>query len=174
MKEQLSAYMDNELSGLEERRLFAALETDAGLRHAWERYHLIRAALRKEGLALVPRMAERVAQTLPERSATAAKTRFLARALGGLALAATVAAIAVFGLQILHQPDPSTSKVAASAQTPARTAILRAGITRWDTEQPEIESALNVYLVEHNEFAPTSGMGGLLPYVRVVGYDSQR
>ena len=51
---------------------------------------------------------------------------------------------------------------------------VRAGVRRWDTREPEAESALNAYLVEHNEFAPTSGMNGMLPYVRVVGYDSDK
>jgi hypothetical protein len=39
-------------------------------------------------------------------------------------------------------------------------------------KEPETESTLNTFLVEHNEFASSSGIGGMMPYVRVVGYDN--
>jgi hypothetical protein len=41
-------------------------------------------------------------------------------------------------------------------------------------KEPETESTLNAFLVEHNEFASSSGIGGMMPYVRVVGYDNPK
>ena len=36
---------------------------------------------------------------------------------------------------------------------------------------PDAEARLNVYLVNHNEYAG-NGVRGVLPYVRIVGYQS--
>ena len=33
---------------------------------------------------------------------------------------------------------------------------------------------LDVYLVNHNEYAVSRGMQGMLPYVRIVGHDMKR
>ena len=41
-------------------------------------------------------------------------------------------------------------------------------------KEPEAENALNAYLVEHDEFASTAGLGGMMPYVRVVSYDNDK
>jgi sigma-E factor negative regulatory protein RseA len=46
--------------------------------------------------------------------------------------------------------------------------------TRWGVKTPEIESKLNDYLVNHQEYAPTAGMKGMLPYASFVSYDAGR
>lgn len=174
MKEELSALIDNELSELEERRLLKTLAADAGLRDTWGRYHLIRAALRRElDVMSAPGLASRVMAGLTAQSPAGAAFvwRPLAKVAGSLAIAATVAAVTLVGLQLLQRPDGAGSAVVATSAPAAAT--VRVGATRWDTNQPELERTLNVYLVEHNEFAST-GVGGMLPYVRVVGYDSDR
>jgi hypothetical protein len=33
---------------------------------------------------------------------------------------------------------------------------------------------LDIYLVNHNEYAVSRGMQGMLPYVRIVGHDMKR
>jgi len=38
---------------------------------------------------------------------------------------------------------------------------------------PEMESRLNRFLSQHMENSPTARMGGILPYARIVGYDTQ-
>jgi sigma-E factor negative regulatory protein RseA len=174
MKEELSALVDNELSELEERRLLKTLAADTALRDTWGRYHLIRAALRHEldvasASGLASRVTARLAAQGPARTGFA--WRPAAKVAGSLAIAATVAAVTLVGLQLLQRPDGAGSAVVATSAPTAATA--RVGATRWDTNQPELERTLNVYLVEHNEFAST-GVGGMLPYVRVVGYDNDR
>ena len=176
MKEKLSALVDNELDELEERRVFAALENDVALRRTWERYHLARAALHQDLDVIVPlNMAERVAQRIDAEPPTAVSFRRhrVARYLGTLAIAASVAAIAITGVQWIHQPAPAPLPSLA-ANKPAPQNIIRSGTTRWDMKEPEAESALKAYLVEHNEFASTSGLGGMMPYVRVVSYDNDK
>ena len=185
MKEKLSALVDNELDELEERRVFTALQGDTSLRNTWERYHLVRAALRQDLEVIMPHeTAQRLTRRLdaePSRIASF-KRQTIARYIGTLAIAASVAAIAIVGVQWIHQPSPSlqqrvaSNKLATKVATnvPAPENIIRSGTTRWDMKEPETESALNAYLVEHDEFASTSGIGGMMPYVRVVSYDNDK
>jgi sigma-E factor negative regulatory protein RseA len=180
MKEQLSAFMDSEANGLEERRVLKTLETDLGLRATWERYQLIRAAIRRElSGALVPGLATRVARQIQDTPAAPAPSLLrrvspenAIRTMGIGAIAAAVAVFAIVGLQTLNQPASAPSTQVATGKT-SQSDYIRVGATGWSTNQPELESALNVYLVEHNEFAPT-GMNSMLPYVRVVVYDSNQ
>lgn len=179
MKEKLSALVDNELDDVNERRVMAALEKDADLRRTWERYHLVHAVLHQELHVFVPpEMAERVAAQIGMEPANvvSVRRRKITRYAGTFAIAASVAAIAVASVQWLSQPAPVPVAPLAAIQ-PAPDNFIRAGATRWDMKQqkesePEAESTLNAFLVEHNEFASSSGIGGMMPYVRVVGYDN--
>ncbi len=179
MKELLSAFLDNELTEHEVRRLLQALSADPELRAAWERYHLAQQALRNElGSVLVHGLAARLAASLPDSAGTlgGAARRALVlpavRRAGFLAAAASVAALTLFGWQALYAPKETSAPSYARVET--RQHAVRTGSMRWDTDRRETETALNMYLVEHNEFAPTSGVSGILPYVRVVSYDSER
>ncbi len=178
MKEQLSALVDNELDELEERRVFAALQGDSTLRNTWERYHLVRAALRQDLDVIVAHdLTERVAQRIATEPSTAAafQRHHVARLIGTLAIAASVATIAIAGVQWFQQPTPMPLlTVAASTPAPVLVQAIHSGTTRWDTKEPEAEKALNAYLVEHDEFASTAGIGGMMPYVRVVSYDNDK
>lgn len=176
MKEKLSALVDNELDDVNERRVMAVLEKDADLRRTWERYHLVRSVLHQELDAFVPPdMAEHVAARISMEPAntSAFRRQKITRYAGMFAIAASVAAIAVTSVQWLSRPISAPVTPVASVQ-PAPDNFIRAGATRWDMKQnePETESALNAFLVEHNEFASSSGIGGMMPYVRVVGYDN--
>jgi sigma-E factor negative regulatory protein RseA len=167
MNDKLSALMDNELDEIETRRLWAALPADAAARAAWGRYHLIRAALRREPVTPAADIAEAVAARVAALPAPAGR-RPLARLAGQLALAASVAAVVLVGAREWLGGVSPPAPVAAQRETPVE--YLRAQ-TRWNTNERAIESALNGYLVEHNEFAPSAGVSGMLPYVRVVGYE---
>lgn len=176
MKEKLSALVDDELDDLDERRVMAALEKDADLRRTWERYHMVRLALHQELDAFMPSgMAERVAARInmePANTGSFRRQKFT-RYAGTLAIAASVAAIAIASVQWFNRPVSAPVTPLAAVQ-PVPENIIRAGTTRWDVQQkePEAVSALNAFLVEHNEFASSSGIGGMMPYVRVVGYDN--
>ena len=176
MKEKLSALVDNELDELDERRIWVALEGDVALRNTWERYHIVRAALRQDLEVVVAHdMAERVAERIATEPSIAAtfKRRRLVHFMGTFAIAASVAAIAIVGVQWLQQPVTAPMPVIA-ANVPAQAKVVRSGVTRWDTNEPEAENALNAYLVEHDEFASTAGIGGMMPYIRVVSYDNDK
>lgn len=174
MRELLSGLVDNELGEFDERRVHKALGEDPSLRAAWGRYHVIRAALRNElGVPASADLAERVSASLvAEPPSVVARWRPVARTVGGLAVAASVAALTIVGIQTYRAPQPGTAVVAAKSATPSeRTA--RVSATRWNTNEPARERMLNSYLVEHQE-ASSGGVGGALPYVRIVGYDAEQ
>ncbi|MDH3513387.1 MAG: sigma-E factor negative regulatory protein [Gammaproteobacteria bacterium] len=176
MKEKLSALVDNELDDLDERHVMTALAENTELRNTWERYHLLRSALRQDMDAVVPpEIAERVAARIATEpdNVVSFRRQKIVRLAGTFAIAASVAAIAIAGVQLLNPPATEPAAVIAAGQ-PIPENIIRAGTTRWDMKQPETESALNAFLVEHNEFASSSGIGGMMPYVRVVGYDNPK
>lgn len=174
MRELLSGLVDDELSELEERRVHKALGNDPSLRAAWERYHVIRAALRNEldvpaGAGLPERLSAALAA---EPAAAAARWRPAARTVGGLAVAASVAALTIVGIQTYRAPQSGAAVVAAKSAAPAERTT-RVSATRWSTSEPARERMLNGYLVEHQE-ASSGGVGGALPYVRIVGYDAEQ
>ncbi|HDK02551.1 MAG TPA: hypothetical protein ENG84_01690 [Gammaproteobacteria bacterium] len=179
--EQLSAFMDGELESEPARFLVSSLLQDAGVRARWERYHLIREALDR-GL---PRnvdagFADRVYEALSRESGRRGRDgrdgrhgrrRFalpavVTRPLAGLAVAAAVATVAVLGFQYSGSPSLHSTSAPIASTAPTGSA---------DYEPAAVQSAdaarLNAYLVNHSEYARGAGMGGMLSYVRIVGYD---
>lgn len=175
MKEKLSALIDNELDDLEERRIFAALENNAPLRQTWQRYHLVRAVLQGDADAAgAPDVAAEVAKSVAAdtTATTLIQPRKAIRFMGTLAIAASVAAIAIVGVQWLNQPTPAPLPLLAESK-PASQEIIRPVATASIAEDQETVNALNAYLVEHEEFAATPGIGGMMSYVRVVSSDQR-
>lgn len=168
MKEHISALLDGEADDLERERALRTLGTDPVLRGTWERYHLASAAIRRElDLMVSPGLADRIHERLQHETQDGASRRFIAprvlKFTAGLAIAASVAAVAILNLPPLVSPPAlSTAQHAAGKSTVA------------DARQmpPAQQSALNLYLVRHGEFTPAAGMNGMLSYVRVIGRDS--
>ena len=194
-REQISAFVDGELDGLARDRVTEALYGSNELRRAWERFHLIGDAMRKAGpVPGAESMSEKVGAALsaervvPERPGS---RRSLRAPLPGLALAASVAAVAILGIRSLEDgrggqsasmlgesrqkaevasPGPSVPMTPAPriASTTQRVPpeLIR---VQWSDVAPDAEARLNAYLVNHNEHAG-HGVRGVLPYVRIVGY----
>ena len=95
---------------------------------------------------------------------------------GGMAIAASVAAVAIVGVRLVSPLEQNTaSQLAANTvSTVKESDFIRVGQTHWNTERPELERTLNIYLVEHNEFSPTSSIKGMMVYGRIAGYDTDR
>ena len=101
--------------------------------------------------------------------------------LAGLALAASIAAVAVLVIHSLDdgsgdRPAPvaesSRYEVAiASPEAKSRDTRRNADRLQWSDVAPDTEVRLNAYLVNHSEHAG-NGVPGVLPYVRLVGYRS--
>lgn len=172
MKEKLSAFIDAELSEIEERHLLGTLATDIALRGVWERYHLARAAIRRQLDVTAPSgLVNKVAQQLAETTFEPNPRRgiYYYKFAGGVAAAAAaLAAIAVFGLQIFQLPIQDPERVATSSLP-----SVPATVESMPVAAEGSGMNLNAYLVGHNEFMPTAGMG-MLPYARVVSFDDDR
>ncbi len=105
-KEQLSALMDGEAGG-RQRELIDELLQEPELLETWSRYHLISDCLQQQVPAQMPTQIEldlsaRVAKSLAQEPTILAPTRVPARLVKpvtGFALAASVAALAIFGIQ---------------------------------------------------------------------------
>jgi sigma-E factor negative regulatory protein RseA len=180
MKESLSALMDGELSEHEQVQLLADLACDSELARAWERYHLIRAALRKElGPVVFGGLSERVARQIDDASVSGAGVSTpqrewpTVRWATGLALAASVAAMAILTVQWSEPGDSDTQPAQVAVAPATATKVMSAGMTRWDAGEPEVTHLLNTYLVEHNEMVPTD-IRGVMTYGRFVSYDDER
>jgi len=184
MKENLSALIDGELSGQEQERVTALLAKDADFRGTWERYHLIRAAMRNEVIDVNQGLVDRIAARLQSEPAVLAPQswhqtrRKVLRLTGSLAIAASVAAVAIVGVQFI-QTGPVTDGAAGQplAQGPAAPQEMIGPVERQlaaTPGQPDPGHGLNLYLVEHNEFSPSSGIKGMMSYGRVVSHENER
>lgn len=195
--EHLSAFVDGELQGTARDRVVNALYGNPELRRTWARFHLIGDAVR--GIGSVPgadAIAENVGAALSDEQIVQLRPRSRRRGLhplSGLAIAAAIAGIAILGVHRLDdggaqsrqvagvsRPEPVVTDSVSSApdrtvprvaSTPAQPADSEATRLQWNEVAPSAETRLNVYLVNHNEYAGI-GMRGVLPYVRIVGYQS--
>ena len=176
--EQMSALMDEALPPAEAELLLRRIAQDPALAAKWSRLHLIRDALQGElPKGCDPALAQRVGAALagesqPAAMVAAARSRWV-RPLAGLAVAASMAAVAVVGFQHLGAPQPGAASTVAEAPKMSNaepTQVARAG-TRWD--RPEAAYRLNSYLVNHNEYAAGAPLQGMMSYVRIAGYDAE-
>jgi len=173
--EQLSALVDDELDQTEQALLVRQLARDTGLRDRLARYQVISDALHSE----LPRQVDtgfykRVHAALEHEAVIHAvaphRIGTLLRPLAGLAAAASVAVVAVLSLQSVRQ---DTAGVPAVAGAPGVNDYIRAENTPPPVAHRNNARGLDVYLVNHNEYAANRGMQGMLPYVRIVGQDLQ-
>ena len=87
----------------------------------------------------------------------------------GLAIAASVAMVAIFTLQPLSPADAPESSLALQKSP---TAVAVSGPAK--VAPAPRQSTLNTYLVEHSEFTPNAGMNGMMSYVHIVGYGNSK
>lgn len=188
--EQLSALMDGELE-TGHAELLRNLGRDESLRGKWLRYSLISDCITGNlPRYWDPSLSGRISQAVRSEATVLAPegswSRTVLRPLAGLAIAASVAALAIFAIQ--HQRagdglDPSAEVAAAQpAQLlpPAnRSLTFAAGKTetsptQLSTARPGDSSGrLNRYLVNYNEYRSNAAMQGMFPYVRIVAHDRE-
>jgi sigma-E factor negative regulatory protein RseA len=90
----------------------------------------------------------------------------------GLAVAASVALVAVLAVTSVREQAVETVPRLASTQTGAPAA--RGSEELWERIEPRIDKRMAAYLVNHNEYAASRGVQGVMPYVRIVGYENNR
>ncbi len=171
-EEWVSALTDGELAGDELKRGLDALRQHPELLTSWSRYHLIRDALHSNlEPQLVPDLSQRIATALAQEPVILAPQRprrpWLRHA-AGLAVAASVTGIAIIGLRQFS--DDSGPVTIATTEPQEYIRLEQPPATVAANPQVSNGEHLAPYLVNHNEFAASSGMQGVLPYVRIVGH----
>lgn len=184
-REQISALVDDEVHGNELRVLLDDLRQDDELQACWSRYNLISDALHANlSAADVSTLSARVWATLdaePTVLAPRRNTRLppLAKQAAGLAIAASVAAVAILTVAPMSTQVAKVAPVAAQvAQIAPRPANDLVQLTTLSSPVPapqlSARGSLNPYVVNHNEYSVSSGMQGVLPYARIVSYENNQ
>jgi hypothetical protein len=172
LHEQLSALVDDELAEHEQALLLKQLAVDTGLQVRLSRYQLVSDALHNHlPQRIDPAFHTRVQAALgdaPPLRAGGTVVRSLLKPATGVAIAASVAVVAVLSLQSIRTEEPDAAPLLASAPEAGGGTYLRADIP---PPPAPLARGLDVYLVNHNEYAVNRGMQGMLPYVRLVGQD---
>jgi len=179
IREQLSALADDELSDVEQPLLLGRLQRDAELRACLGRYQLIGEVMRGTGatatLGVANRVQQALANDLPASAGTPARIP-LWKPVAGLAVAASVALVAVLTVSSVNQSPTGNVPVLATANPAPDPAVMQVNDsgddTQWDRLDPSIDKRLSGYLVNHNEYAASRGVQGVMPYVRIVGHDT--
>lgn len=164
--EHLSAMMDGELL---DKEMFNALAKDSLMADKWQRYHLIRDGLRKElPPALHLDISAKVAAAIADEPAIVApqvktqSNRWVGQVLpwvrqgGQFAIAASVAAAVIFGVQQFNQPTPEQPFSSAPAWQLPGTQL--GGLSPVSLEQTQVvpradtleqKRRINAYLADH-------------------------
>lgn len=191
MKQNLSSFLDGEIDSNTDKTV-ERLANDKSLHRLWHRYQLISDVLNRELPGVVDRkLADRVAQDITSEPAILAPGRMapnsLFRTVAGFAIAASVATVAVIGVQynsIKNSPDQQNTAVEIVDNSPdintnisqytfpASTSVVRTQIDEIEnTEEPN--ARLNSYLVNHSEFRTSqSGVQTMNPYVRIIANEN--
>ncbi len=183
INEQLSAMFDDELDQQEHELLIRRLKHEDSLKSSWSRYQLIGDAMRNNlnassGSDLRDGIRQKIEKE-PAISTSKTQTSVdfrsrLMKPVAGMAIAASVAAMAIIGLQNLGQGESPASDVPRLAQAPTTAPLQRVAGTRWNMQQPETEMRLNGYLVNHSEYTSNISLQGMINYARIAGYDSMQ
>jgi len=178
--EQLSALVDDELGREEFAFLVRRLPTsDRDLKKVG-RYFLIRDALRREipdsgPIDLVGRVSSALHEEAPLTAVHPRRwVRRALRSVAGVAIAATVAGIAV---SLWPVPDSSptldtpTAVVSATPDTGSAggAAIEPVADIQWHQLDPQIQQRLSGYIANHTQHSG-SQIGGVMPYARMASY----
>lgn len=206
--EMLSALMDGELTELELHRVLKEVHGDVEARETWARYQLVGSVMRGDDIVVSPfDLSGRVMAALDDEPALkvqdAAASNKKVGLLGNVtrfAVAASVASLAVFGVQQL-QTGTGTPQVAEADVTPVESAAdmpmgllapdfpamrnVSAGDLSGKQQQqqpvviipikgaspgPELQAYLNGLMLEHAEHTANTGTG-MLPFARIPRID---
>ena len=186
--EQLSALIDGEQDSDHTNTLDKLLD-DQDMKDIWSRYHLIGDCLRghlpEKISSHVSTQVSNALRDEPTVLSPQTTKRFNMKPVAGFAIAASVAMVAILGLQrgdeinpFSNTPDIAASEVKTIVSQPQSFSfpepqILPAAINKSDTPDSIANQRLNNYLMNHNEYRSNSGMNAILPYVRIVTIESQ-
>jgi len=167
--EHLSSLMDGEISQETGMFLTRRMCADEELGRAWERYHLIRDCLRGSGGNWsVTRVSMRLDDLVPAEAghagAGALRPRQWMKSVSGLAIAASVAVVAV--LLVASGPEQNPAEPAAKPFTSPNP--IAVGPISQPVSLNGGNDRLNSYLLRHNQVAGSVGRQGFVSLVPIV------
>ncbi len=191
--ERLSALVDGELNGAEYGQALDAINLSPELRQRWMRYHTASDALKKSlpAALLKPDFSSRVMQAIDAEPTIFAprnikhKINPLVKQFAGLAIAASVTAVAVLGVQTWRL-EPVAEPIATAVQVtppvadlirPVATTATASSVTTVTVDADNaalpahVQSQINQYLLNHQNALTAQRM---LPYARIVGYAAEQ
>jgi sigma-E factor negative regulatory protein RseA len=174
-KEWISALADGELAGRELDRALDALRTDQALQASWSRYHLISDALHSNLESKVTLdLHERVSRALDNEPTILApqqhKRRPWVRHVASLAVAASVSGVAIIGFQQMNAPESGAPTATMAEVTQPQNFVRRDIQPVTVAAEKDNSQQLEPYLVDQHEYSVSSGVNGMVPYVRIVGH----
>lgn len=172
-RENLSCLMDGELDRDASGFLMRRLISDHDMRAVWRRYHMVRACLHGDGLSSGD-LAGRVAEVLAGEADPAAQGRLRPtwlRPLAGSAIAASVALVAIFGINqnLLDRAAPESAIGQEGFVT--QESSLDRGMTgpavpvSYTSHDEAARHRINTYVLRHNQAV---GGAGFVSYVPIV------
>ncbi|MCO6414306.1 MAG: sigma-E factor negative regulatory protein [Thiogranum sp.] len=183
IREQVSALLDDELSADERPLLLARLQRDAELAECLGRYELIGEVMRGGGNSAALGIARQVQTALADeqplaagKSVAARRALALWKPVAGIAVAASVALVAILTVTSVRDnaPDPVPAMAVVDSKAPLVAEAASGGELQWNRIEPRIDKRLSGYLVNHNEYAANRGVQGVMPYVRIVGFENSQ
>jgi len=178
-KEQISSFLDGELDHWSRGRAIDHLKGREALRQVWDRYHLIGDVMRGEGSrpraegiadAVARRIASEPTVMAPGNLTPRTPRRWVLPVAGG-ALAASVAVVVLNVPGLIGSRAVQVAAAGGGAATAHQT--LMPG-TRWRHVDPEVESRLNRFLMDHGDSLAPGPVPRVLPYASFVSYDEGR
>ncbi|WP_455211591.1 sigma-E factor negative regulatory protein [Kaarinaea lacus] len=202
--EQISAFMDGEVHQSEHSAMIKQLCRDDDSLNRWQNYHLISDTLRNNlPPATDNQFAQSVMKALENEPTIFAPSAMkhkstVKQKIAGAAIAASVAAVAVIGVQTMNQPKEMTPSLAEMPSTdqyvrmeqlansstvqstsPAFVAKPNVSAMKASASESAPSSAqvtqinkyhpnLNKYLLNHNQHTLGSRVQGVMPYARIV------
>lgn len=185
-KEKISAMIDGELGRDTQSAIDDLLQTPF-LKDSWTRYHLISDSLQQQlPEAIDSDLAARVSSSIENEPfilvpEVASKNAFL-KPLAGFAIAASVATMAILGIQQSEERTTVQEQqvVSFTPQNAVNTTVAQHASLARPTEaqlrqvKANARVRLNSYLVNYNEYRTNSGFQGMLPYAKTLTFENNQ
>ena len=185
LKESLSAVMDGEADDFEMRRVLDETSDSPALRGVWERYHLVRSVMRREGRAPMNSLGDRFWSRIDAGEGAdadhvvesgigrAARRSGWGQRLGGIAVAAGVAAAVVIGFRVNETATVEAPKVAVVEPSAPPAAMALFDDEMRDRVAPAaLDVQHHAYMVHHARHVALNNRS-VVPFVKVAAFESR-
>jgi sigma-E factor negative regulatory protein RseA len=176
--EFLSCLMDGELE--KSKQTMEQLSRCGEAKSFWLRCHIIREAIRDSQPSLLSHnFSQRVMQALENEPVVfnprAARRLHVLKPIAGLAIAASVAAVTVFGIRAYYMPDDQQiGQLASNSAATSSEPVMLAQSQTQPATPSKYDDELNAYVLGHMEHAAAGRVQGMMPYVRLAEFEDSQ